>query len=94
MPDPGSVFFHPGSPDKKIPDPDPHQRIEVFLTRKLFLSSRKNYMGCSSRIPDPGSGTLFLGLLITALLSFDIELHGRRMNKFEIDLIQIKFNLK
>jgi hypothetical protein len=44
--------------------------------------------------PRSGSATLFLGLLITALLSFDIELHGRRMNKFEIDLIQIKLSLK
>jgi hypothetical protein len=29
---PGSEFLHPGSRVKKIPDP--HQRIEVFLTQK------------------------------------------------------------
>jgi hypothetical protein len=40
---PGSKFFHPGSgvksiPEPRIPNPDPHQRIKVFLTLKLFLS--------------------------------------------------------
>jgi hypothetical protein len=30
---PGSEFFRPGSRVKKIPDPDPHQRILVFLTQ-------------------------------------------------------------
>jgi hypothetical protein len=38
---------------KKDPVPDPYQRILVFLTQKLFLSSRKNDLGCSLRIPDP-----------------------------------------
>jgi hypothetical protein len=28
IPDPGSKIF-------RIPDPDPHQRIEVYLTRKI-----------------------------------------------------------
>jgi hypothetical protein len=37
IPDPGS---------KKFLDPDPHQRVKVFLTQKLFLSSRKYYLGC------------------------------------------------
>jgi hypothetical protein len=36
---------------KKIPDPGPHQRIEVVLTKKLFLSSRENDFGMF--IPDP-----------------------------------------
>jgi hypothetical protein len=31
--DPGSKFFHPGSRVKK--DPDPNQRISVFLTEKF-----------------------------------------------------------
>jgi hypothetical protein len=47
----------PGSRVKKIPDPDPLQRVLSILTQKLFLSSRKyRYdLGCSSRIriPDP-----------------------------------------
>jgi hypothetical protein len=34
---PGSEFFHPGSRVKKfrIPDPDPYQRILVFVTQKI-----------------------------------------------------------
>jgi hypothetical protein len=32
IPDPESEFFHPGSRVKEIPDP--HLRIEVFLTQK------------------------------------------------------------
>jgi hypothetical protein len=32
---PGSEFFHPGSQVKKIPDP--HKRIEVFLTQKVVF---------------------------------------------------------
>jgi hypothetical protein len=34
IPNPGSEFCHPGSRVKKIPDPDPHQRIYIFLTQK------------------------------------------------------------
>jgi hypothetical protein len=60
----------PGSRVKKITDPG--SGIQVILTLKLFLSSRKNNLGCSSRIrifpsripvpvvkkaPDPGSET-------------------------------------
>jgi hypothetical protein len=30
----GSDFFHPGARFDKIPDPNPHQRISVFLTQK------------------------------------------------------------
>jgi hypothetical protein len=52
IPDTGSKRF-------RIPDPDPHQRITVFLTQdsifnpRFFLSSRKYDPVCSSRIPDP-----------------------------------------
>jgi len=49
IPDPN--FFHPGSGVKKrFRIPDPHQRISVFFTQKMFLSSRKYDPGCSSRI--------------------------------------------
>jgi hypothetical protein len=39
IPDLVSEFFHPdpGYKVKQIPDPDPHLRIKVFLTPKLFL---------------------------------------------------------
>jgi hypothetical protein len=30
-----SASDHPGSKVIKIPDPDPHQRIKVFLTQKI-----------------------------------------------------------
>ncbi len=33
--DPGSEIFHPWSRVKKIPDPDPHKRVLLFLTRKI-----------------------------------------------------------
>ena len=37
-----------------IPDPwSKRLQIPIFLTQKLFLSSRKYDPGCSSRIPDP-----------------------------------------
>jgi hypothetical protein len=53
----------PGSKVKKIPDPDPHQRMEVFLTQQIVSKLSEIYPGCSSRIrimifypsPDPGS---------------------------------------
>jgi uncharacterized Zn-finger protein len=46
IPDPGSVFFHPGS---RI-----HiKALKYFTNKNLFLSSRKYDLGCSSRIPDP-----------------------------------------
>jgi hypothetical protein len=51
IPVPRSEFFHPRSRVKKIPDPDPDQRIEVFLTQKIVsLLSEKYDPGCSSRI--------------------------------------------
>ncbi len=62
--DPGSKFFHHGSRIKKIPDPDPHKRIQVFLTQYLFLmiwdhildpgSELFFHPGSQIRIPDPG----------------------------------------
>ncbi len=56
---PGSEFSisDPGSKIFRISDPPLHRRIYVFLTQKLFLSSR-NYDPdldfYPSRIPDPG----------------------------------------
>ncbi len=54
--DSGSNFFNPRS---QIPAPGlTRSRIQIrikefkYLPKKLFLSSRKNYLGCSSRIPD------------------------------------------
>jgi hypothetical protein len=44
-PDLGSEFLHPGSRVKKIPE------FNYLYFKKLFLSSRKNDLGCSSRIP-------------------------------------------
>jgi hypothetical protein len=45
---------------KKIPDPDPHQRIEVFLTKKTFQALGKLILGWFFSdldffpFPDPG----------------------------------------
>ncbi len=50
-PDPNFSIPVPGSKRSRIPDP--HQRIKVFLTQKLFLSARKYDPGCSSQIPNP-----------------------------------------
>jgi hypothetical protein len=75
IPDPGYEFFHPGSQiqgqkDSGTPIPDPHQRIEVFLTHTrsritdpAVLRIRDVYPGSrilifthpGSRISDPGS---------------------------------------
>ncbi len=44
----GQCVVDPGC---RIPDPDPHQRIlSIFNPKKLFFSSRKNDLGCSSRM--------------------------------------------
>jgi hypothetical protein len=69
---------YPGSRVDKVPDPDPHshphQRIQVFSTQKLFLSSQKNDQGMFIsdpiffpipdpgviKAPDPGSGSATL----------------------------------
>ncbi len=40
----------PDQGSKRTRIPDPHQRIHVFLTQKLFLCSRKYDPGCTSRI--------------------------------------------
>jgi hypothetical protein len=47
---------YPGSKVEKIPDPGSGSASKnfVFLPKKLFPSSQKNDLGCSSRIPDPG----------------------------------------
>jgi hypothetical protein len=57
--DPGSEFLHPGSRVKRsrIPNPDPHQRIQLFLTQKnvsqlsdkIIWDVHPGY----PRIPDP-----------------------------------------
>ncbi len=49
IPDP-NFFPDPGSKRFRVPGPDPHQRILVYLNQKLFISSRKYAPGCSSRI--------------------------------------------
>ncbi len=65
---------HPGFEFFPYRIPDRHQRFKYFNQKKMFLSSRKYYPGCSSRIlifypsqipdpgvkkaPDPGSATL------------------------------------
>jgi hypothetical protein len=51
--DPGSEFYHPGSSAEKILDPgsgSSSKSLNIFNPKKLFLSSRKNDLGCSSRI--------------------------------------------
>ncbi len=58
IPDPGHVFFHPGSRIRSVSIPDPGSRIRIeefkyFNQKKRFLSSRKYDPGCSSRIADP-----------------------------------------
>jgi hypothetical protein len=54
IPDPRFDFLHPGSRVDKIPYPDPHQRIKVFLTQKTDTKFSKVIAGMF--IPDPGSG--------------------------------------
>jgi hypothetical protein len=61
IPDPGSDFFHPGRKDSGSLIPDPHQRIKVFLTRKIVSKLSETSSGMfipdpdfyPSRIPDP-----------------------------------------
>jgi hypothetical protein len=107
IPDPESEFFHPGSRVGKIPGPDPHQRIKVFLTQKLFLSSLKYLLGCSSRIrilifypyrskkhriPDPGSGAVTLLLLHFSRYRSQLLCSTLQRNSFKI-LLKNKKNL-
>ena len=64
MLDPGFEFFHPGSRVKKIPDPDPHKGIQVFLTQYLFLMIWDHILDPGSElfsIPAPKSGSLIQG---------------------------------
>jgi hypothetical protein len=67
IPDPGSDFFPSWIPDpgselspSRIPDPGSSSKNLSILTpkkpKKWFLSSKKYDPGCSSWIPDPGSG--------------------------------------
>jgi hypothetical protein len=51
-------IFHPGSRVKKIPDP--HQRLQVFLTSKSQIVSKLSEISSGMFIPDPGSGFDFL----------------------------------
>jgi hypothetical protein len=62
----GSDFFLPGSRDKRIPGPDPHKRISVFLTlenlSEIFIPNPDFVSildpGTSGKkSPDPGSGS-------------------------------------
>ncbi len=56
----GSEFFHPGSRVNKITDPKSQIRIRIeefkycIFTQTTALGSRKNNLGCLSRIPNPG----------------------------------------
>jgi hypothetical protein len=60
---PGSEFSIPDPGSKRFPDPGPGsaaKNLSIFTPKKLVLSSRKNDLGCSSRIriqlfPHPGS---------------------------------------
>jgi hypothetical protein len=84
IPDLGYEFFHPGSSVNEITDPDPHQRIEVFLALKTFSKlSGKNNGGCSSRIrifsipdPDPDPGVKKAPWSGTATLYFSLAFIG------------------
>ncbi len=58
IPDPGSEFFYPGSKSKISRIRIRIKVFKYFKPKKLFLSSRKNELGCSSRIQiffHPGS---------------------------------------
>jgi hypothetical protein len=53
IPDPIFSILDPGSRVDKIPDPDPQQRILVFLTQKTYTEFSKIESGMF--IPVPGS---------------------------------------
>ncbi len=53
IPDPNVSVPDPGSKRFQILDPDPHQRIYVFLTIKTVPLLSEDYLWCSCRIPDP-----------------------------------------
>jgi hypothetical protein len=50
IPDPNFSIPDPGSKRFRILDPDPHLRIQVFLSLKTVSKISENYLGCSSRI--------------------------------------------
>jgi hypothetical protein len=52
IPDSGTEFFHPVK-CKKIPDPDPHQRIYVFFTQKTVSKLSEERPGMFAPDPDP-----------------------------------------
>jgi hypothetical protein len=62
IPDPGSDFFSTRILTVSIPDPGSASKNLSVLTpkkpKKWFLSFRKYYPGCSSRIPDPDADSL------------------------------------
>jgi hypothetical protein len=76
IPDSNFSIPGPGSKRFRIQDPDPNQRLEVFLTQKNYFQALEkmicyNYPGCESRFfplpdpgvkktPDPGSGSATL----------------------------------
>jgi hypothetical protein len=53
IPDPNFSIPDPGSKRFLIPNPDPHKKCLVFIALKTVSKLSKNYLGCSSRIPDP-----------------------------------------
>jgi hypothetical protein len=64
IPDPGSDFFPSRIPDPNCLHPGSRILIKEFKyfnpkkAKKWFLSSKKYYPGCSSRIPDPDADFL------------------------------------
>jgi hypothetical protein len=61
IPDPGYEFFYPGADPRskrfRIPEPDPHQRIYVFLALKTVSKLSEKLSGMF--IPDPRSGFFY-----------------------------------
>ncbi len=53
-PDPNFSILDPGSKRFRIPDPDPHKRIKVFLTQKNSFYAIGNMIRdvCTSQTPD------------------------------------------
>jgi hypothetical protein len=59
IPDPKFFIPDPGSRVKKIPDPDPQQKIQVYLTHKSV--TKLSQIGYEIFIPDLGSGIFHSG---------------------------------
>jgi hypothetical protein len=53
IPDPRSELFHPGSRVKKIPDPNPSERITWVSIFNLKVVSKLSEKGSMMLIPDP-----------------------------------------